>query len=215
MEGSHTEIVKEIVILLYHLKPFVMNTRLFLPMRPFFYQINKLAILSFLILFYSSCNQAPKDSVSSLTDTSKITTATWNVNFKTDTTDLIKELYLYSVEKALMDSVYLVKKNMNKDFHVTLSRVQNPFGNKKNYQVRLEFSGNDAGYFNDHPIILPQDSIILKIPAHGPPPHQPQSNGSLAIASLAKPIQDTIIINVFMFKGASTIPCPTMPCPVE
>jgi hypothetical protein len=161
-----------------------------------------LILLTFLI---NACNSHGPDAVQSPVDSAKLTTVAWNVNFPTESTDIVRELSMYSIERALMDSVNAVKNNM-KDLKISLSRIQFPTGNHLNYQLRMDIGGDDD-YFKTHPINL-GDSIpfnILSSKTGGPAPtHSTNMNTLIATA------KDTIIIRTFVVADISK--CLPYPC---
>jgi hypothetical protein len=194
---------------LYHPNSFVMNTNIFIPLRAFGSLINKMAAFVLLILFNSACNSHGPENVVP-PDSSKLTTVAWTVNFPAESTDIVRELSMYSIERVLLDSVNAVKNNM-KDLKVSLNRIQFPTGNNLNYQIRMEIAGDD-GYFKSHPIIL-GDSIpfhILSSKSGGPvPPRMPNLNMNTLIATA----RDTIIIRqAFVLANKTSCLDPTN-CP--
>jgi len=118
-----------------------------------------MAILFIVFFLISACQNNPPEQATLKSDSATVQSITWNVQFKSDTADIIKELVLFSIEKTLADSVSGIIKGLNKDAKFILSRIQFPMGSRNNFQIKLEFSGNDAKYFLDHPVSLNLESM--------------------------------------------------------
>jgi hypothetical protein len=65
---------------------------------------------------------------------------TWNLRFKKGSSEPIREISMYYFEKALMDSLQVFKKSLDRPFSVGFQRNHDPLVDTLNYQIKVGFS---------------------------------------------------------------------------